>query len=114
MSNLNVTATFKIYDTNVNEFKELAAQCLIAVKANEPGNLQYDWYFNADHTVCVVNETYTDTDAVFAHVGNVGELLGKLGQISDLCVEVFGDPSQELRKVIYDMNGKLYSFYQGL
>lgn len=113
MSKILVRATFKIHDGKLNEFKSLAGQAMSAVKANEPGNLQYDWYFNEDNTECVVHETYADSNAVFAHAGNVGELLGKLGQVSDLLLEVYGDVSQELKKVIADMKGKLYSFYQG-
>ena len=113
MKQIQVRATFKIHDGKLNEFKALASEAIAAVKANEPGNLQYDWYFNEQNTECVVHEKYADSSAVFAHAGNVGELLGKLGQVSDLSLEVYGDPSEELKKVISDMKGKLYSFYQG-
>jgi len=114
MDHLQVTARLKIHEGKLSEFKELAAQCRVAVREREPGALQYDWFFNDDNTECVVRERYFDSGAVFAHLGNVGELLGKLLQVSDLSVEVFGNPSGELRTAIAGMNPKIYSFFQGL
>lgn len=114
MSKLQITALFKIHVGKLDEFRELAAQCLTVVKQKDKDTLQYDWFFNADHTECAVRETYTDSNAVFAHMGNLGELFGKLLQISDMSLEVYGDASEEAKKAIADMKGKLYSFYQGL
>jgi quinol monooxygenase YgiN len=114
MSKLQVTAQFKIHAGKQDEFKELAAKCLTVVKDKDKDTLQYDWYFNADHTECVVRETYADSNAVFAHMTNLGELFGKILQISDMSLEVYGDPSEEVKKAIADMHGKIYSFYQGL
>lgn len=114
MNHLQVTARLKIREGKINEFKDLAAQCLIAVKEREPGTMQYDWFFNDDNTEYVVRERYTDSGAVFAHLGNIGELLGKILQVADMSLEVFGNPSQELRAAIAAMNPKMYSFYQGL
>lgn len=113
MNHLQVTARLKIHDGKLNEFKELATQCVSAVK-NEPGALQYDWFFNEDHTECVVRERYADSNAVFTHLGNIGELLGKILLIVDMSLEVFGNPSDDLRAAIAGMNSKIYSFYNGL
>lgn len=113
MSNIQTSALFKIHRGKLNEFKALAAQAIAIVKEKEKDTLQYDWFFNEDFPECVVREKYTDSSAVFTHAGNVGELLGKLLQISDLSMEVYGDPSPELRKVMADMKAKSYSFYQG-
>jgi hypothetical protein len=84
------------------------------VKEREPGAMQYDWFFNDDNTEYVVRERYVDSSAVFAHLGNIGELLGKLLLVADMSLEVFGNPSQELRAAIAAMNPKIYPFYQGL
>jgi hypothetical protein len=85
-----------------------------AVKANEKGALQYDWFLNPGETECVVRETYTDSDAVLAHLGNVGELLGQLLSMADFEGEVYGNMSEELKQALAGMNVKVYSFYQGL
>jgi quinol monooxygenase YgiN len=114
MNHLQVNARLKIHEGKLNEFKDLAAQCLVAVKEREPGALQYDWFFNDDNTEYVVRERYTDSSAVFAHLSNIGELLGKIQLIADVSFEVFGNPSQELRAAIAAMSPKIYSFCGGL
>jgi len=112
--NLRGSAILKIHDGMLNEFKELANQCLEAVKSNEPNTTQFDWYFNANETECVVKEEYRDSAAVFVHMGNVGALLGKMLMISDMELEFYGNPSKELRIALAGSNPKIYSFYQGL
>jgi len=114
MKNLESVALFKIHDGKLKEFKALAKQCLAIVKEQEENTLRYDWFFNEDNTECVVIEKYTDSNAVFVHLGDFGDLLGQLTEIADLSLEVYGDPSEELKKTIAPMNPKLYSFYQGL
>lgn len=114
MNNLQTNALFKIHAGKLNEFKALAAQAMDTVKAKDKNTLQYDWFFNDDQTECIVKERYTDSNAVFEHLANMGELFEKILKISDLSLEVYGNPSEELKKAIAAMNGKLYSFYQGL
>lgn len=60
-------------------FKELVKKD-IDIATTEPGTLQYDWFFNVDETSCVVREAYANSDAVLAHMGNLGELLGQLAE----------------------------------
>jgi len=114
MQNIQITAKFKIHSGKVEEFKKIAAQCVPAVKANETGALQYDWFFNPGETECVVRETYSDSNAVLAHMGNIGTLLGQLLAMSDFDLEVFGNLSEELKNAAAGLNPKVYSFYQGL
>jgi len=61
-----------------------------------------------------VHETYADSNAVLAHMGNVGELLGQLLGMSDFELEIYGNPSIELQQAGAALNPKVYSFYQGL
>ena len=114
MNKLRGSAILKIHDDKLNEFKELANQCIEAVKANEPNTTQFDWYFNKDETECVVKEEYRDSAAMFVHLGNSGALLGKILQISDMTLELYGNPSEELRATLVGSNPKIYSFYRGL
>ncbi len=88
MKKIQITAKFKIHKGKLEEFKKIAAECVAKVKEHEEGKgaLQYDWFFSPDNSECVVRETYTDSNAVLAHMGNVGEQLGQLlaCQISNL------------------------------
>ncbi len=113
MNNLQTNALFNIHAGKLNEFKALAAQAMDTVKAKDKNTLQYDWFFNDDHTECMVRERYTDSNAAFEHLANMGELFGKILQVSDLSLEVYGTPSEELKKAITDRNAKLYTSYPG-
>lgn len=116
MKEIQITAKFKIHKGKLEEFKKIAADCVVAVAKNEKGKgaIQYDWFFSPDETECVVRETYVDSDAVMAHMGNVGEMLGQLLAMSGFELEVYGNPSEELQKAAAALNPKVYSFYQGI
>jgi quinol monooxygenase YgiN len=114
MDQLQVTATFpNVASENLAQFKELAAHAL-QLTQGESGNLQYDWYFNHDESSCVVRETYENSDAVLAHMGNVGEILGKLVELGGgLEIEVFGDPSAQLMEAAAALQPSIYPYFQG-
>ena len=114
MKNIQLTAKFKIHTGKVDEFKRIAADCVTVVKKNEKGALQYDWFFSPDESECIVRETYADSNAVLAHMGNVGELLGQLLGMADFELEVYGKMSEELKNAAAGLNPKVYSFYKGL
>ena len=78
MEKFQVSAVFpSIAPSDLTEFKQVAAEALERT-IPEPGTLHYDWFFSEDETKCVVREIYADSDALLAHLGNVGELLGRL------------------------------------
>lgn len=113
MSRIQFTATFpNIPREQLSEFKRLAAQA-IAITRAEDDNLQYDWFFNADETKCVVHEAYASSDAVFAHTENLGELPARIGAVGGVMeVECFGTPSDELRSMLGAMSPDIYTPFQ--
>lgn len=113
MEQLQVTATFpSIAKEDLAEFKRIASE-LLGIVANEPGSLQFDWFFNDDETRCVVRETYASSEAVLAHLGNVGEMLGPLVQLGGgIEVEFFGDPSEALRQATEAFHPSVYTHFQ--
>lgn len=116
MKKIQITAKFKIHPGKVEEFKKNANDAIAIVTEKEKGKtcLQYDWFFSPDETECVVRETYTDSNAVMTHLGNVGEVLGQLLAISDFTGEFYGPVSDEVKNATAPFNPKLYSFYHGL
>ena len=113
MNTIRIVARNRIHPGKLEAFTEIAAKCLASTR-RDPGTQSYEWYFNADHSECVVLEVYDDSNAVLAHVGNLGELLGQLMAVADMTLEVFGDPSPELRQVGESVGAKVYSYHQGL
>lgn len=113
MTKIHVIARFKIQEGKLSEFKNGADEC-VKVTKNEPGAELYDWFIDEDNLLCTVVETYKDSSATMAHVGNVNEALSKLLAISEFSGEVFGNASQELRDALAPMNILPISFYKGL
>ena len=115
MEQIQLTAKLAISDGKIEEFKNLASQCVAAVTKNEKGkgSLQYNWFFSSDEKECHVMETYVNSDAFLAHMGNVGELLGQLLQISTLSGEIYGNLSEEVQGAISGLDIESYSFFIG-
>lgn len=114
MSNLYLSARYQIHDGKLEEFKKLAKEGLAVVKAKDENILQYDWYFDQEQTECVFRERYSDSNALLAHIGNLGDLLGKFFSLGEFSAEIYGHPSEELIKATSGLKIKVYTFYQGL
>ena len=116
MKKIQLTAKFKIHDGKFDEAKAIADECIAIVKEKEEGKgtLRYDWYLSPDQTECVVQEMYTDSNAVLIHIGDVQEQLGKIFAISDFTLEVYGNPSAELQDAATAFAPDVYFFYQGM
>jgi quinol monooxygenase YgiN len=114
MEHIQLTATLpNIAPGNLADFKELAARAL-ELTSGEEATLQYDWFFSDDETKCVVRETYANSDAVLAHVANMGDLIGKLAELGGgLQIEAFGDPSPELLEAAAVFQPTVYRYFQG-
>ena len=97
MNTIQVNARFgHVPSSQLDEFKQVAAQAL-ATAQSQPGVLRYDWYFDDTQTVCVVQETYQDSEALLAHIATMGEALNTLSELGGGCeIEMFGDPSPKL------------------
>lgn len=103
MEKVHIVARFKIHDGKLEEFNRGKEECISLVKKNEPGALVYDWFLDEGNSLCTVIETYQDSGAVMAHVGNVNASLSKLIEIADFSGEVFGNVSAELKVAFGDM-----------
>lgn len=114
MNNLQITARFQIHSGKLAEFKKIAEECHSIVKAKDKDTLQYDWYFDESQTECVIRESYTDSNALLAHLGNIGELFGQLVALGNFSAEVYGQPSEKLLQATTGLNIKLYTFFQGI
>lgn len=115
MNRIQVNATFaNVSSSNLAEFKKVATHAL-EIARGEPGVLQYDWYFDDTQTVCIVRETYQDSEALLAHITNMGGMLNTLSELGGGCeLEIFGDPSPLLVDVTAPLQRSLFrSCFQG-
>jgi quinol monooxygenase YgiN len=115
MNNIQVSARFADIPTaNLAEFKKVAAGAL-AITRSEPGVLQYDWFFDDKETVCVVLERYQDSEALLAHVANVGEAFDRLVELGGACeLQIFGEPSDRFLETTGGLRRSVFpSYFQG-
>jgi quinol monooxygenase YgiN len=94
---LQAIVRFRFNDGDVEEFKRLSAQCMEIVRAQDPGTLQYDTYFNDDETECIVIERFRDSDALIQHGANLAHLMDAITATGSASGELLGEPSAELR-----------------
>jgi quinol monooxygenase YgiN len=87
---------FQIREGNLEDFLALMP-LFVAKTAAEPRCLYYDFMRNANIASC--REAYVGAEGVFAHLENVGELLGKFLELADLIrLEIHG-PMEEIEKL---------------
>ena len=116
MTELLGIARFKIHEGKLDEFKRLSAQAMEIVRTKEPGTLQYDTYFNASQSECVVIERYRDSEAALEHAANVADLSAAvLATVSVVHGEILGEPSPELRANLADSEvPQLFTPYESM
>ena len=114
MDQLLIIAKWKVHNGRAAEFKALVAECMSVVKRQTPDILQYDWYFNESRMEYHLQEKYADSNSFLSHLGDIGELLGKLIAVADLEADIYGDPSQAVLDATAAVNKTVYSFSEGV
>ncbi len=109
-------AEFTIQEGKIEEYKKLVQEMSRVVEASEPGTIGYQFYLNKDETKCIVYETYANSDAVFAHNNGVASqtILPKIFNVSRITkFEVYGNPGEELQKLLTSFNPETYHPFTG-
>jgi quinol monooxygenase YgiN len=110
-------AEFTIQEGKIEEYKKLVQDMSRVVEANEPDTINYQFYLNRDETKCIVYETYSNSEAVFAHINGVASktILPKIFNVSKISAfEVYGNPSEELQKVLTSsFSPQTYNLFAG-
>lgn len=105
---------FTIEDGKTEEFKKLADGFIALTQANEPNTLSYQWWVAEEGPHALLYETFTDSDGLLTHLGNVGPSLPDLLAIAPITRwEVFGDASADARKAMADLGAVYFSHSNG-
>ena len=108
-----LSVEFTITPGRNDVFKNLARQ-LIDRTSKESGALAYQWYFNRDENKCHLVELYRDSEAILAHLNNVGPVLQKLLETSKVTrFEVFGNVNAEVEKALASFGTKFFKYWDG-
>ena len=114
MSELLGIARFKFHEGKLEEFKRLSAQAMEIVRSKDTGTLQYDTFFNADHTEAIVIERFKDSEALIQHGANMAELMEPILATGSVHGELLGDPSAEVRANLAGSPVQLFMLYQSM
>ena len=109
-------AEFTIQEGKIEEYKRLVQDMSKLVKAHEPGTIGYKFYLNSSETKCIVSEIYANSEAVFAHRNGVASqtILPRIFNVSRISrFEVYGNPSEELQKVLTSFSPETYNLFAG-
>jgi quinol monooxygenase YgiN len=113
MTEVSAIARLKIHEGKLEEFQRLAALCVQSVRTKDSGTLQYDHFFNDDHTECVVFERYRDFAAMREHFANIGDdIMRALLEVCSMSGEVFATPTPELRRAFEGLDVRVFAPYQ--
>src|ERR671913_442405 len=111
------TYLHKIYTPIIHEkYWKLVQDMSRVVEANEPDTISYQFYLNRDKTKCIVSETYASSEAVLAHNTGIASqtILPKIFSVSRISrFDVYGNPSEELQKVLTSFAPQIYNLFAG-
>lgn len=100
MSTIDLTVTCRIHDGRAEDFVRAAESCVERVRRLDRGTRRYEWYLAADRRSAIVVETYDDSEAVLAHVANLGPAFDALLATCSLEIQVHGRPTPALMKAL--------------
>ncbi len=110
MDELRIVVSCTIAPGKTDEFKATAKQLLAAVREKDTGTSRYDWFLSPDGGRAKIQETYASSEALMAHMSNMGVLLERLVSLCpDVTIDVLGDPSPQVREAIAPFNPTIYS-----
>ena len=96
----------------LDAFKRVAGDLVELARTKDTGTLQYELYFDADQTECVVLERYRDVEALLEHQKNVGGLMAALVETCTVSSVALGAATPALIEVLDGSPVRLFSPYQ--
>jgi quinol monooxygenase YgiN len=113
---IHFRAEFSIEQGKIEEYKKLIKEMSKMVEANEQDTVNYQFYLNKDETKCIVYETYVNSEAALAHNDGIASrtILPKIFSLAKVSrFEVYGDPSEELEKLLGSFGAETFSQFVG-
>ena len=98
---IQVTVELSIVAGKTNEVKQQIPTLVQMVKMTESECISYEWFLNEEKNKCYILEGFSNSEALLAHLINVGPSLPALFANAPITRwEIFGDLSDEVREAI--------------
>lgn len=93
---------------DVKSFEAWSAELVEKIRTTDKGTLAFGVYPTGDGEYIFL-ELYKDSEAALSHLANVGELLGRMGDLADMTapLEVYGDINDQLRETYAGWNAQV-------
>ncbi|MDQ6723449.1 MAG: antibiotic biosynthesis monooxygenase [Thermoproteota archaeon] len=113
---IHFRAEFTIEEGKIEEYKKLVKEMSRLVEDNEPDIRNYQFFLNRSETKCIVHETYANSEDALAHNTSIASqtILPKIFSVARISqFDVYGNPSDELQKVLTSFGPQIYSLFAG-
>jgi quinol monooxygenase YgiN len=111
--NIVFTYTGEVQPGQEEAFKQVVPKINAAVE-QEPGTIAYRWSMRADGKTFDVVEIYRDSNAVLAHVKDLGRFGSEFGKTQKtLKLVVYGNPDTEARQAIAGLHPEYETPFAG-
>jgi len=108
-------AQFEIRGGRLEELKEVYSEGIETVREKEPFVSSFNMYVSPDEKFASSVEMYDDSEGILKHFELSRE---RIPRVLELCkvtnVEVYGDVSDEVRKLLSPFGTKFYNYSIGL
>ncbi len=107
---------FTIEEGKTEEYKKIVKELIRTVESSEPNTINYNFYLNRSETICIVNETYINSEAAFAHITGAAlqTILPKILNVSRISqFDLYGNPSEELQNALICFSPQTYNLIAG-
>ena len=85
----------------LENFKTLMNEMVVAIQANEPGTLNYQLFISDDNSTSHIYEQYTDGAAFKQHLANFEPFAERFGEAVDVTAfTVYGNLDAETREIL--------------
>ena len=90
-----------VRDGQLENARELMKEMVESTRT-ESGCKNYEWFISADSSTVHINESYSDSDATLAHLGNFGANFVErfMGCFQPTAFYVYGEPSDAVKSVV--------------
>src|SRR5687767_2340953 len=108
------TGELTIKDGKIDEFRRIIHSFIEAVQNKEPDMNAYQVYLNAEENKAYIVEWFKNSDAVLAHLANVGPMLPELLAIAPITrLEVFGNLTKQAEDAVRSIGGTIFKYHEG-
>ena len=111
---IQYTAELTIADSKIDEFKRIMHSFVETTHKNEPDMNAYQVYLNAEENMAYIVEWFKNSEAVLAHLADVGPMLPELLAIAPITrLEVFGNLTKEAEDAVKSIGAKIFKYHEG-